>query len=76
MTYQKTNRHQITLVTGCILVAVALLMGAAVFVVMQRQAKELLSKNLQATLQTRLQVIQSEIFGCNDAGCHPTVADR
>ena len=62
------------------MVAVALLMGAAVFVVMQRQAKELLSKNLQATLQTRLQVIQSEIVARLDvttlAATRPLLIDE
>jgi diguanylate cyclase (GGDEF)-like protein/PAS domain S-box-containing protein len=61
MSNQKIYPHQIIYVAGAILLVVALLVGATVFVVMQRQAKGLLSKNLQASLQSRLQLTQSEI---------------
>jgi hypothetical protein len=61
MSPKKIYPHQIIYVAGAILLVVALLVGATVFVVMQRQAMGLLSKNLQASLQSRLQLIQSEI---------------
>ncbi len=60
---QTRNNHQprISLVTGIILVAVTLLVGVTVFIVMQRHAEELLSKSLQSSLQTRVQLTQAEI---------------
>jgi PAS domain S-box-containing protein len=57
----KIHQHRISLVAGAILIAVTLLVGISVFMVMQRHAEELLSKNLQSSLQNRIQLIHTEI---------------
>src|SRR5450830_464655 len=61
MPYPRIHQHRISLVAGAILIAVTLLVGISVFMVMQRHAEELLSKNLQSSLQNRGQLIQTEI---------------
>lgn len=55
------HQPRIGLVAGVILIVVTLLVGVSVFVVMQHHAKELLSKNLRSSLQSRVQLTQSEI---------------
>ncbi|HET9112479.1 MAG TPA: EAL domain-containing protein [Burkholderiales bacterium] len=60
-TYQKLPQPHITVIAGLILVVVALLVGMAVFFVMQHQAGALLSKNLQNSLQNRVALTRKEI---------------
>lgn len=57
----KKHPPRICLVASAILVFVALLVGVSVFIVMQRQARELLSNSLQIALQNRVQLMQFEI---------------
>jgi len=57
----KKHLRRISLVAGAILIGVTLLVGTTVFVVMARNAEELLSKSLQVSLQDRVQLIQAEI---------------
>ena len=52
---------RIVLIAGIILVIVTLLAGVTVFVVMQRHAEALLSKGLQSSLQSRVQLTETEI---------------
>jgi diguanylate cyclase (GGDEF)-like protein/PAS domain S-box-containing protein len=61
MSYQKKYLHQISLLAGSVLVFFAVVVGATVFVVMQRHAEALLTKNLQLHLQSRVKLIQNEI---------------
>ena len=59
---QPTNlQHRISLVAGITLTAVTLLVGVGVFMVMQRHAEKLLSKSLQLSLQSRVQLTQTDI---------------
>src|SRR3569833_2575660 len=59
--HQTKRQPRISLIAGIILVFVAMLVGVSVFIIMQRQAQELLSNNLQISLQTRMQLTQNEI---------------
>ncbi len=60
--FTKQNIQQrIRLVAGAILIGVTLLVGITVFVVMQRHAEALLSKSLQLSLQSRVQLTETEI---------------
>ncbi len=61
MPHQKIHQHRIGLVAGAILIIVTLLAGVTVFVVMQRHAEALLSKSLQLSLQSRVQLTEAEI---------------
>ena len=61
MPHPKTNPPRISLVAGIILIAVTLLVGVTVFIVMQHHAEALLSKSLQLSLQSRVQLTQTEI---------------
>ena len=70
MPYPKIHQHRISLVAGTILVAVTLLVGISVFMVMQRHAEELLSKNLQSSRKiegssSRLKLEQVLIKRCS-----------
>ncbi len=58
---QKNHQKRITVVAGLILLGVSLLVGVAVFVVMQRHAEELLSHGLQSSLQSRVKLTDTEI---------------
>lgn len=57
----KIFQPRISLVAGTILIVVALLVGATVFIIMQRHAEALLSKSLQSSLQSRVQQTETEI---------------
>ncbi len=59
--HQKSSQPQISVVAGLILVVVALLVGMAVFFVMQRQVEVQLSKNLQNSLKNRVLLTRKEI---------------
>jgi len=59
--HQNKSQPRISSVAGAILVFVALLVGVSVFIIMQRQSKELLSNNLQISLQNRMQLAHNEI---------------
>ena len=61
MPQPKIRHHRISLVAGIILIAVTLLVGVTVFIVMQRNAEELLSKSLQISLKNREQQLQAGI---------------
>lgn len=61
MQNSKTHQHRISLVAGAILLFVALLVGASIFIVMQRHAEMLLSKSLLESLQNRIQLSEIEI---------------
>jgi len=61
MQHQDNYQQRIRWISGAILIGVTLLVGVSVFVVMQRHAEELLSKNLQLSLQSRVQLTQTEI---------------
>ncbi len=61
MPHPKIQQPRIALVAGIILTVVTLLAGVSVFVVMQRHAEALLSKSLQSSLQSRVQLTQAEI---------------
>ena len=61
MPHPKTNPPRISLVAGIILIALTLLVGVTVFIVMQRHAAALLSKSLQSSLQSRVQLAVFEI---------------
>lgn len=58
---QNNHQQRISLVAGTILLVATLLVGVTVFIVMERHAKELLSKSLQMSLKNRVQLIQTEI---------------
>ena len=58
---QNNHQQRISLVAGTILIAVTLLAGVTVFIVMERHAREILSKSLQMSLKNRVQLIQTEI---------------
>jgi PAS domain S-box-containing protein len=57
----KIHQPRIVLVAGIILVVVTLMAGIGVFVVMERQTEDLLSKSLQVSLQNRIQLVKAEI---------------
>ena len=57
----KNYQQRISLVAGIILLVATLLVGIAVFIVMQRQAEVLLSNRLQSSLRNRIQLTQIEI---------------
>ena len=59
--HQITRVPRIVLIAGIILVIVTLLAGVTIFVVMQRHAEALLSKSLQSSLQSRVQLTQADI---------------
>src|SRR3569833_4167376 len=59
--HQPKRQPRISLIAGIILVFVAMLVGVSGFIIMQRQAQELLSNNLQISLQNRMQLTQNEI---------------
>lgn len=61
MPQPKISQHRISWVAGVILVIATLLVSVAVFIVMERHAKALLTKSLQLSLENRVQLIQSEI---------------
>ena len=61
MPHPKIHQPQIVLIAGIILIVVTLLAGVTVFVVMQRHAEALLSKSLQSSLQSRVQLTETEI---------------
>jgi len=61
MQQQKIDQRRIGLVAGAILVTVAILVGVMVFYIMQRHAERLLSDSLQASLQNRVDLANSEI---------------
>ncbi|MEC5214091.1 hypothetical protein RCH06_002652 [Polaromonas sp. CG_9.5] len=63
MLHPKIHQQRISLVAGIILIVVALLVGVTVFVVMARHAEELLSKSLQLSLKSRVQLTETEIRG-------------
>ncbi len=80
MPHQDNYQQRIRLVAGAILIGVTLLVGVTVFVVMQRHARELLSKSLQSSLQSRVQLTQAEIRAGFDrtvfAATRPLMADQ
>ena len=55
------RQPRIVPVAGTILIIVTLLVGVAVFIVMERHAEALLSKSLQSSLQSRVQQTETEI---------------
>ncbi len=57
----KIHQPRIVLISGIILIVVTLLAGVTVFVVMQRHTEALLSKSLQLSLQSRVQLTRAEI---------------
>ena len=57
----KQHQPRIVLVAAIILVAVSLLVGVVIFAVMQRHSESLLNKSLQSSLQSRLQLTETEI---------------
>ncbi len=61
MKHQKIHQPRIVLIAGIILTIVTLLAGVTVFIVMQRHAEELLDKSLQLSLQSRVQLTETEI---------------
>ncbi len=61
MPHPKIHQPRIVLIAGIILIIVTLLAGVTVFIVMQRHAEALLSKSLQLSLQSRVQLTQTEI---------------
>jgi diguanylate cyclase (GGDEF)-like protein/PAS domain S-box-containing protein len=61
MTHQKIHQPRIVLVAEIILLVVTLLVGVTVFIIMQRHAEGLLSKSLQSSLQSRVQLTRVEI---------------
>ncbi len=66
MQLQKVGQPRIGLVASTILIAVVLLVGVMVFYIMARHAERLLSSSLQASLQSHVGVIQSEIREGNE----------
>ncbi len=61
MPHPKIHQPRIVLIAGIILIVVTLLVGVGIFMVMQRHAEELLSKSLQLSLQSRVQLTRAEI---------------
>ncbi len=61
MPHPKVHQPRIVLIAGIILIIATLLAGVTVFVVMQRHAEALLSKSLQSSLQSRVQLTYAEI---------------
>jgi len=61
MPHPKIHQPRIVLVAGTILLIVTLLVGVSVFMLMQRHAEALLSKSLQSSLQSRIQLTETEI---------------
>ena len=61
MPHPKIYQPRIALIAGTILIVVTLLAGVTVFVVMELHAEALLSKSLQASLQSRIQLTRAEI---------------
>ena len=61
MPHPKIHQPRIVLIAGIILVVVTLLAGVTVFVVMQRDAEVRLNKSLQLSLQSRVQLTETEI---------------
>jgi signal transduction histidine kinase len=59
--YARIHQPRIVLDAGDILAAVAFAVGIAVFMIMQRQAEQLLDKSLQSSLQSRVQLTEAEI---------------
>ncbi len=59
--HPKNLQNRIRLVAGTILTVATLLVGVSVFMVMERHAEELLSKSLQLSLQSRVQLTRAEI---------------
>nr|MDP2190253.1 EAL domain-containing protein [Rhodoferax sp.] len=55
------EKHRIDILSGLILLALTLAAGISVFVVMQRQAVSLLSKSLEAALQSNVRLFESQI---------------
>ena len=66
MFHQKNSQAHISVIAGMILVVVALVVGMAVFFVMQHQAEALLSKNFQTLLQNRVLLVRGEIYAVFD----------
>ena len=56
-----SRQPRIVLIAEIILIIVTLLAGVTVFIVMQRHAEALLSKSLQLSLQSRIQLTRAEI---------------
>jgi signal transduction histidine kinase/ActR/RegA family two-component response regulator len=61
MPYLKSYNPRIVLIAGIIVTVITLLAGASIFAVMERHAYELQSKNFQLSLDSRIQLIASEI---------------
>ncbi len=61
MPHRKIYQPRIVLIAGIILTIVTLLAGVTVFVVMQHHAEALLSKSLQSSLESRVQLTHAEI---------------
>ncbi|HUW76299.1 MAG TPA: diguanylate cyclase [Gallionella sp.] len=74
MSQQKITQNRIILVAGLILVTVTILVGLAVFYVMQRNAQILLSNSLQLAQKDNVALVQSEIKQAFQKGM--TVATR
>ena len=55
------EKHRINIIGGLILVALTLAAGISVYVVMQRQAESMLSKSLEASLQSNVRLFESQI---------------
>ncbi len=57
----KLGKHGINIIGGLILVVLTLAAGISVYVVMQRQAESILSKSLEASLQSNVRLFESQI---------------
>lgn len=57
----KRQDHRISIIGGLLLMALTLVAGISVYIVMQRQAESVLSKSLQASLQSNVRLFESQI---------------
>ena len=59
--FLKRQDHRVSFIGGLILAVLTLAAGISVYVVMQRQAESILSKSLEAALQSNVRLFESQI---------------
>ena len=59
--FLKLAKYRIDIIGGLILLALTLAAGISVYVVMQRQAESMLSKSLEASLQSNVRLFERQI---------------
>ena len=64
--FQLSKKNRIDIISALILVVLTLAAGISVYVVMQRQAKSLLSKSLEASLRSNVRLFESQIENALD----------